>query len=142
MEYCRNCEQNIDPKKHFNYGILFVLLILGVIPGIIYYFFIGKKCPICNDDNWGDEKIEKQSKEDGRLLDILRERFAKGEITKEEFTTMKKEFEHDDDIEIARKEKGDFYECKSCNFQISTKSVIRKHCDDKSHEGYIFYKMD
>lgn len=55
---------------------------------------------------------------------------------------MKKEFEHNDDIEIARKEKGEFYECKSCNFQTSTKSVIRKHCDDKSHESYIFYKMD
>ena len=51
---------------------------------------------------------------------------------------MKKEFEHDDDIEIARKEKGDFYECTSCHFEALTVSEIKKHCDDKGHADYIF----
>ena len=53
MRYCNNCEQMVEPKKHFSAGILLVLLLLGLIPGIIYYLLKSKTCPICNSENWG-----------------------------------------------------------------------------------------
>jgi hypothetical protein len=56
MKYCKNCEQTVEPKRHFNVAILFILLLLGIIPGIIYYIIVGKSCPMCNSNNWGLKK--------------------------------------------------------------------------------------
>ena len=65
MRYCINCKQKVEPKRHFNMAILFILLLLGIIPGVIYYIILGKKCPMCNSDNWGvEEKDIKKEKSD------------------------------------------------------------------------------
>ena len=34
-------------------AILFILILLGIVPGIIYYVLVGKSCPMCNSNNWG-----------------------------------------------------------------------------------------
>ena len=49
----------ITPKRHFNVAILFILILLGVIPGIIYYFLVAKSCPMCNSENWGIENEDR-----------------------------------------------------------------------------------
>ena len=53
MKYCKNCKQTVEPKRHFNMAILFILILLGIVPGIIYYVLVGKSCPMCNSNNWG-----------------------------------------------------------------------------------------
>ena len=60
MKYCNNCKQIVEPKRHFNAGILIVLLCLGVIPGLIYYLVCNPTCPICNSENWGAKPQEKK----------------------------------------------------------------------------------
>ena len=68
MRYCKNCEQIVEPKRHFNMAILFILLLLGIIPGIIYYVILGKSCPMCNSENWG---IPNKDKEKDELWDTV-----------------------------------------------------------------------
>lgn len=53
MKYCNNCKQLVDPQKKFSTGLLILLLICGVVPGIIYYVVKKKTCPMCNSTNWG-----------------------------------------------------------------------------------------
>jgi len=50
----------VEPKRHFSAGILFVLLCLGLFPGIIYYLLKPHTCPICNSENWGIPPKEKK----------------------------------------------------------------------------------
>jgi hypothetical protein len=44
-------------------AILFILLLLGIIPGIIYYVILGKSCPMCNSENWGIPNKDKEKDE-------------------------------------------------------------------------------
>lgn len=53
LRYCSNCNQLVEPKRHVSMGALFVLLLLGIIPGVIYYVLKHHTCPICNSENWG-----------------------------------------------------------------------------------------
>lgn len=43
----------VEPKRHISAGFLLVLLCLGIIPGIIYYFIKAATCPMCNSEHWG-----------------------------------------------------------------------------------------
>ena len=59
MKYCNNCKQMVEPKRQFDTLILFVLLCLGIIPGLIYLFCQKQTCPICNSTSWGVPKEKK-----------------------------------------------------------------------------------
>lgn len=52
LRFCSNCNQLVEPKRHVSIGALFVLLLLGIIPGVIYYVLKKHTCPICNSENW------------------------------------------------------------------------------------------
>lgn len=51
--WCRNCKKGVFPERQFSLGALIILLIIGILPGLIYYALISKKCPICNRSDWG-----------------------------------------------------------------------------------------
>ena len=63
----------------WNYGLggfIWLLVILVVLIGVVIYFMKNR---------------EKLKEYDGAALDILKQRYAKGEITKEQFEEMKKD---------------------------------------------------
>ncbi len=64
------------------YGSLFGLLILGVFVWLVIYL-VGQ----ARNRNVGSTNIDKSE----TAMEILKRRYAKGEITKEEFEQMKKE---------------------------------------------------
>lgn len=48
IRYCPDCCQNVTVTSGINIGLLIVLLLFGVIPGIIYFCMMHKpKCPRC-----------------------------------------------------------------------------------------------
>ena len=51
-KYCAFCERSIRPERDFSVGALVVLLFIGIIPGIIYYFLKSPVCPICKHSQW------------------------------------------------------------------------------------------
>ena len=51
-KYCAFCERSIRPERDFSVGALIVLLLIGIIPGIIYYFLKAPVCPICKHSQW------------------------------------------------------------------------------------------
>jgi len=51
-KYCAFCQRSIRPERDFSVGALIVLLFLGIIPGIIYYFLKAPTCPICKHHQW------------------------------------------------------------------------------------------
>lgn len=51
-KYCAFCERSIRPERDFSVGALIVLLFIGIIPGIIYYFLKSPVCPICKHSQW------------------------------------------------------------------------------------------
>ena len=56
MKYCKNCKQNVKPKKEFSW-LWFILWCFGAgVGGIVYltyYFFIKRKvCPMCKARNF------------------------------------------------------------------------------------------
>jgi putative membrane protein len=65
------------------YGGMFMWLILIVIAGVIIYFVINRGKTNANSINATSESP----------TDILKKRYAKGEITKEEFDKLKREIE-------------------------------------------------
>lgn len=65
----------------WGYGGVFMWLIFLVLIGIVIYFVVR------------GEKWMKQGRSEGTVLDILKKRYAKGEITKQEYEKMKKELE-------------------------------------------------
>ncbi|MGI0056740.1 MAG: hypothetical protein ACREAK_05125 [Nitrosarchaeum sp.] len=40
------------PERDFSVAALVILLFLGIIPGIIYYFLKSPVCPICKHNQW------------------------------------------------------------------------------------------
>lgn len=43
----------VEPQKKLSAGLLVVLLLCGICPGVIYYLATSKTCPMCNSTNWG-----------------------------------------------------------------------------------------
>jgi hypothetical protein len=50
--YCAYCERSVHPERDFSVAALVILLFLGIIPGIIYYFLKSPTCPICKHNQW------------------------------------------------------------------------------------------
>jgi hypothetical protein len=50
--FCVYCERYVTPERDFSVGALLILLLLGIIPGIIYYFLKAAVCPICKHHQW------------------------------------------------------------------------------------------
>lgn len=51
-KFCAYCERSIRPERDFSVAALVILLFLGIIPGIIYYFLVSPVCPICKHSQW------------------------------------------------------------------------------------------
>lgn len=51
-KYCAYCDRSVHPERDFSVAALVVLLFLGIIPGIIYYFLKSPVCPICKHSQW------------------------------------------------------------------------------------------
>ncbi len=64
----------------YGYGGLFMFIILLVLVGIVVYFIVNSK------------KL-KQDYDEENALDMLKKRYAKGEISKKEYESMKKDIE-------------------------------------------------
>jgi len=65
----------------FGYGGIFMWLIFLIVLGVVVYFIVQASKKNVNGE------VQETS------LDILKKRYAKGEITKEEFDRMKKDIE-------------------------------------------------
>ena len=51
-KFCAYCDRSVHPERDFSVAALVVLLFLGIIPGIIYYFLKSPTCPICKHKQW------------------------------------------------------------------------------------------
>jgi hypothetical protein len=51
-KYCAYCQRSIRPERDFSVAALVILLFLGIIPGLIYYFLKSPVCPICKHSQW------------------------------------------------------------------------------------------
>jgi|SRR6185312_8881662 len=51
-KFCAYCDRSVHPEKDFSVAALVVLLFLGIIPGLIYYFLKSPVCPICKHNQW------------------------------------------------------------------------------------------
>jgi putative membrane protein len=78
----RGWENGCMMNYGFGYGGMFMWLIFLIVLGVAVYFIIQTS----KSKNVTDEAQETP-------LDILKKRYAKGEITKEEFDRMKKDLE-------------------------------------------------
>ena len=86
LRYCSNCNQLVEPKRHVSMGALFVLLLLGIIPGVIYYVLKHHTCPICNSENWGVQPDSKsKAKSDSNEMN---KKSTKTSVTSEDSTTQ------------------------------------------------------
>lgn len=74
------------PYHMFSFGPIFMVLFWCFCLWALFSFFRHGKCVGINCSH--SESLENKS---GKALDILKERYAKGEITKEEFMEMKKD---------------------------------------------------
>lgn len=81
--YSFRCGDGLGSMMNFGYGgmFLWMLLLVILVAAAIYWFA------------W-EEKSKTNSPLSGEIpLDILKKRYAKGEITREEFERMKKDLE-------------------------------------------------
>jgi len=55
IKYCLLCQRNIEPVKKVNWIVFIILLLIGIVPGLIYfaYYLLKPKnrCPICGAKN-------------------------------------------------------------------------------------------
>lgn len=51
-KYCAYCQRSVHPERDFSVAALVVLLFLGILPGVIYYFLKAPTCPICKHNRW------------------------------------------------------------------------------------------
>jgi putative membrane protein len=80
--------------RYIPYGVPFfnVFHLLGVVLFILLFFWIISI--LFNGSHYRDMESKKEEEmEDDTAIQILRERYAKGEITKRQFTDMKKDLE-------------------------------------------------
>ena len=75
MKYCKSCNQNVQPTKHFSIGWFLVncLWIIGGGVYLLYFIFMKKKtCPICNGNNF-EHSLEpnKLNTEDSIISDTI-----------------------------------------------------------------------
>lgn len=51
IKYCPLCQRNVEPTKKLNWPIFIILLIIGIVPGLLYFIYYllkpKKVCPIC-----------------------------------------------------------------------------------------------
>ena len=66
----------------FGYGGMFMWILFLILLGVVIYFIV---------QNTRSKNLEGQSRE--TPIDILKKRYAKGEITKEDFDRMKNELQ-------------------------------------------------
>ena len=76
-----------DHMMSFGYGGMFMWLILLVLIGVAVYFIVQKSRP-----ESGGRSMEGSLSEES-ALEIVKKRYARGEITKEEFEAMKRNLE-------------------------------------------------
>lgn len=76
------------PYHMFGFGPIFMILFWILCLWAVVVFFRHGKCA----GGHCSEKKPLENKTD-KALDLLKERYAKGEITKEEFVSMKKDLE-------------------------------------------------
>jgi putative membrane protein len=75
----------------FGWGLMWLWPIGLVVIGIIVYYAVTESS---RKDRYSHQTHYQQPQHHGnRALEILKERYAKGEITKEQFHQMKKELE-------------------------------------------------
>ncbi len=48
MKYCPSDKRNVDTERGYNTVLLVLLILIGLIPGLIYYAISKKRCPICH----------------------------------------------------------------------------------------------
>ncbi len=83
---CYNSQMSSDwwPMMHygFGYGGMFMWIIFLIVVGLLIYFFVRI------------QKTKAQTPAQGEThMDILKKRYAKGEISKEDFERMKRDLE-------------------------------------------------
>lgn len=71
----------------FGFGWIFMLIFWGLIIWAIFALIRGVSGQGC----WGGHRHDEHGHKRNNALDILKERYAKGEISKEEFEKMKKD---------------------------------------------------
>ncbi len=71
-----------DWDHMMGYGGLFMWLILAIVVAVILYFIYARKNSVLPGGSKNESPIE-----------VLKKRYAKGEITKEDFDRMKKDIE-------------------------------------------------
>ncbi|HCC06071.1 TPA: SHOCT domain-containing protein [Candidatus Nomurabacteria bacterium] len=74
------------PYHMFGFGSIFMVLFWGLCLWAIFAFFRHGKCVGGNCSH--GHSVESKN---GNAIEILKERYAKGEISKEEFVAMKKD---------------------------------------------------
>ncbi len=73
---------------HTLFGGFFMIIVWVAV--IFFVVWIARELSVSNRKGWG-----RSGTDGGRAaLDILKERYAKGELTKAEFESMKKDIEH------------------------------------------------
>ena len=50
--FCSNCAKKVYPKKSFSIGVMLLLLFIGILPGIVYYYLKEENCPYCKKKDW------------------------------------------------------------------------------------------
>ena len=72
----------------FGFGWIFMLIFWGLVIWAIFALVRGVSGHGCCGHNHGENRHK-----DNNALNILKERYAKGEVSKEEFEKMKKDLE-------------------------------------------------